>query len=75
MKRRFATDNGIFKVLRNDYGKFQMKATRGSVWPEKGQMTLSVNKHEVMHIGRNNLKYFYFAYIAKGSELTVSIPK
>lgn len=34
-------------------------------------MTLSVNKREVMHTGRNNLKCFYFAYIAKGSELTV----
>jgi len=38
-------------------------------------MTLSVNKCEVTHTGRNTLKYFYFAYIAKGSELPVSIPK
>lgn len=52
-----------------------MKVTRQGVQPEKGQMTSSVNKREVMHIGRNNLKYFNFAYIAKGSELTVSTPK
>lgn len=34
-------------------------------------MALSVKTCEVMHMGRNNLKYFHFAYIAKGSELTV----
>lgn len=43
--------------------------------PENGQMTLSVNKHEVMPTGRNNPKYFYFVCIAKGFELTVPDPK
>lgn len=75
MRRQFITDNWVFKILKNNYGKLQMKVTRWSVSPEKGQMTLSVKKCEAMHIGRNNLKNFYFAYIEKGSELTVSIPK
>lgn len=44
MRRQFITDNWVFKILKNNYGKLQMKMTRWSVSPEKGQMTLSVKK-------------------------------
>lgn len=54
---------------------FRWRWQDGLSGPENGQMTLGVNKCEVMHTGRNNPKSFNFVCTAKGFELTAPDPK